>query len=371
YGTTGRSCQSNGASQPVDVTPATEIELSWTWDWARFGILPPGTVVWWEWTVNDAAGQSVTSERQFATVADARFPFKEATADNVSVFWTMGDEPFGEQLLAYATAGLDRLETEMGIQLDEPITLVVYPTAADVQAAVIHVPEWAGGVAFPRYNSIIVGIAPGQDSWAASVIPHELTHLVVGALTFNCVGVDLPTWLNEGLAEFGETGAASSTAPELLNALDTGNVPALRRLANGFSAYGDDAGLAYVQSKTIVNFMISEYGQANLLLLLEAMRDGADIDDALQQVYGLDTDGLDGAWRESLGYQPLPTRQPTPDPAQATPVPTIAPFTLDLPAATATTSPTNTASPPTVTSTISPSPTASPTETAAATAVAA
>jgi hypothetical protein len=60
--------------------------------------------------------------------------------------------------------------------------------------------------------------------------------------------------------------------------------------------------------------------------LLLALRDGTTIDDALQEVYGFDVEGLEDAWRESIGApsQPAsaqPTAQPTP-----TFIPTYVPF---------------------------------------------
>ena len=61
--------------------------------------------------------------------------------------------------------------------------------------------------------------------------------------------------------------------------------------------------------------------------LLEILRDGSAIDPALQQVYGFDLDGLEDAWRESIGAAPRPVQaQPTMMPTP-THVPTIVPVT--------------------------------------------
>ena len=75
--------------------------------------------------------------------------------------------------------------------------------------------------------------------------------------------------------------------------------------------------------------------------LLAVVQDGETIENALQAVYGFDTDGLESAWRQSLGYAALPTR-PARAAQTSTPVPTLAPLTLDV-AATATAAPTATA----------------------------
>ena len=59
--------------------------------------------------------------------------------------------------------------------------------------------------------------------------------------------------------------------------------------------------------------------------LLTALRDAKPIDDALLEVYGFDTDGLDSAWRESVGAPPLLVAQATAMPTP-THVPTYVPI---------------------------------------------
>ena len=63
------------------------------------------------------------------------------------------------------------------------------------------VQEWAGGVAFTEYNTILMGVPPNiVDTRGVDVVPHELAHLVIGQYGRSCVGGSRPTWLEEGLA---------------------------------------------------------------------------------------------------------------------------------------------------------------------------
>ena len=41
-----------------------------------------------------------------------------------------------------------------------------------------------------------------------------------------------------------------------------------------------------------------------MLQLLNVFKEGSAHDDALLEVYGFDTDGLDDLWRQSLGLEP-------------------------------------------------------------------
>jgi len=87
----------------------------------------------------------------------------------------------------------------------------------------------------------------------------------------------------------------------------------------------DKASLSYSQSYSIVKFLIETYGQSKMTSLLEALRDGSTVDDALRKVYGFDVDGLEDAWRAAIGADPRPVSvQPTAQPS-STVVPTYVP----------------------------------------------
>jgi hypothetical protein len=160
--------------------------------------------------------------------------------------------------------------------------------------------------------------------WGKDAIVHELTHVLVGHLTFSCLG-DVPTWLNEGLAVYSEGGLDSASQQQLDDAIKNDTLLTIRSLSGGFSEVADKAYLSYSESYSIVKFLIETYGQDKMTSLLVALRDGLTIDEALTKTYGFNVDGLEDAWRKAIGAQPRPVdAQPT---AQPTPtfVPTIVP----------------------------------------------
>jgi len=189
---------------------------------------------------------------------------------------------------------------------------------------------------------VVTAIQPGQDSWANSVIPHELMHLVTHERIANCTGSDLPTWFDEGLAMNAEGPIKPEDQTLLDSALKARSIEPLHALDAGFSADPQRAALDYVQSQAVVAFMIQQYGADKIAATLDGVKAEKPFDTALQEAYGLDTDRIDNAWRTSLHYGELVA---TPAPTQAgqstfTPVPTIA---LDSPyGPTATSAPENT-----------------------------
>jgi hypothetical protein len=159
--------------------------------------------------------------------------------------------------------------------------------------------EWTGGVTFTRFGTISIGISPSQLAWGSRAMAHELTHLVTNQVTFNAYG-DTPVWLDEGLAMNFEGPIEVPFANALAKAIAEQRLFSVRTLASPFSAFADEAILGYAESHSIVAFLIKEYGQAKMLDLLNAFRQGASYDGALMKVYGFDMDGLNALWRQRI-----------------------------------------------------------------------
>lgn len=202
---------------------------------------------------------------------------------------------------------------------DAPVDYYIYPNVEDMRDAILYEPAWTGGQAFPEYNIVIMGFDPLNDTWNQNTVIHELTHILVGRTAFSCLG-SRPGWLEEGLAMYSEGGLDENMQSRLDYAINSDSLITLRSLNGGFSELPDKANLSYSQSYSVVRFMIESYGQEKMTDLLTALRDAKPIDEALLEVYGVDTDGLDSAWRASVGAAPLAVAQAT-----AMPTPTFVP----------------------------------------------
>lgn len=350
YSTNVQSCQPAVAYQELDFTPASKVSAEWDLDFIITGIIPPGALLTYQWQVTDGAGNSLLSEEKTYLVTDERYTWQSLSSGPVTLQWYRGTAAFGQDLLDISLEALERLAEQAGITPPSRIWISIYPDSEAVQEVVAHSSEWAGAVAFPDYQSIVAGIAPGELDWAADVLPHELAHITTDALVFNCRGVWLPTWLSEGLAVVAEGDIPETYHTMVLSALQAEELPPLRTLARGFSPYSDEAVRSYGQSGMIVEYMLDQYGPTRMADLLVAIQSGLIPDDALLEVYNLDTDGLDAAWRVSLGFQPQPTQAALN--TTATQIPTLALWTAVIqpsatpsPSATITQTPTGTATP--------------------------
>lgn len=315
----------------VDVSSQVSVPLEgaaaeWTWVMTRSGNPPPGAELWWEWTLTDAAGNQITTPRQTVTLDDDRFPWHTVQEGAITINWYEGDD-VGPALLEAAVAGLDRLQNEMGIAWEGEAHFFIYGDAAAMRRAMLYVQDWAGGVAFTEYNTILMGVRPDQvEQWGRETVRHELAHLVLGQFAWSCLGGSRPTWLEEGLATYAEGPPDQETLQDIERAIENDSFEPLRSLSGAFPAHSADAGMAYSQSYSVVAFMFETYGQEKMQALLQALAQGQGYDAALEQVYGFNVDGLERRWREDIGAPPR-NIPPTPTPLQAAALPTLPPLT--------------------------------------------
>lgn len=280
----------------VAFQPSTNVNVSWTWDMRQTGGLPPGTTVEYWWTVKDARGGKVETAPVRIQFDDSRHSWQSLMEGMVTMYWYEGKQAFAQELMSAAQQALVRLSQDTGAQLKKPVQLYIYASTQDLQGALIFPQEWTGGVTYADYGTIAIGISTSNVNWGKRAIAHELSHLVTHQMVFNPYN-DLPTWLDEGLAMYTEGPLEASYASYLKRAISTNSLISVRSLASPFSAIPQLATQSYAESFSIVEFLISQYGQGKMLALLNTFREGSEWDAALVKVYGFDMDSLDKLWR--------------------------------------------------------------------------
>ena len=326
-----RSCAQVESIGYGEVASGPKRSAQWTWDMRRSGGLPPGALVHFSWEITDIAGVVTESAPTTVEIVDRNHEWRSMVGDGFTLQWYRGDERFALALAEAAQEALARLEASTGAGPDRPIQLYIYGSAREVQDALVFPQEWTGGVAFNSFNTIALGIEPQSLAWGRRALAHELTHVIIGQVTHNCYR-DLPTWLSEGLATYNEGDLSRDYASALERAVEGDRLFSVRSLSGSFPTSGSDALLAYGESWSLLDYLISSYGPQKLDELFAAFRSGSAADVALRQVYGLDQAGLDEEWRRFLGAAvgPSAASGETPVPT-ASAVPTFEPFSLASP----------------------------------------
>lgn len=283
-------------------TPAASVNSQWVWD-MRKSSLPPGAQVEYWWTAADAGGKTGETSHATVTFNDDRFNWQSITTAPITIMWHSGNHAFASALMTAAQQGLQRIESDVGAVPTGNALIWIYSSAQELQGAQLFAPQWEGGVTFEGFDIIAVGVPTSQLSYGQRAVPHELTHWIVGQLTFNKYGAGLPVWLDEGLATYGEGTVAPEYKSALQGAISNNQLISVRSLSSPFSVDAAQAYISYGESDSIVTYMIQTYGKDKMRQLLGVFQQGSGYDDALKQVYGFDRDGLDKLWRQSLGIK--------------------------------------------------------------------
>jgi hypothetical protein len=282
--------------------PAASVDTQWVWD-MRKSSLPPGAQVEYWWTAEDAAGRTAQTDHSTLLFEDNRYKWQSVTAEPIMLLWYSGDKAFANALLAAAQQGLQRIEGNTGATPQGHVRIYIYGSTQDLQGSQLFPQQWEGGVTFEGFDIIAIGISTSQLDWGQRAIAHELTHWIVGQITFNDYGAGLPTWLDEGLATYGEGPLSTQYQTALKSAIKNNQLMSVRSLSSPFSAIAEQAYISYGESNSIVTFLIQTYGKDKMVQLLNVFHQGSGYDEALKQVYGFDQDGLDTLWRQSLGLK--------------------------------------------------------------------
>jgi Peptidase MA superfamily len=287
----------------AEVTPGKTIDLTHEVN-MQTRYLPPGLDIVYYWSLTDAQGQHHDTEPQTFLYEDGRFPWHSLTGGQVTVYYYSGNDDFGRDLLDTAQRTITKLTQRFGVAGNDPVHIVVYGSTRDFATSLPpNSAEWIGGQAHPDLGLIVTGIQPGGGaaSEIRRVLPHEVSHLLLYQATKNPYGGP-SHWLDEGLAVYNQETVDTSLKPLLNQAVKNGALLPVRALNSNFPLDPNEARLSYAESVSLVEFIVAKYGDAKLGELLRSFKDELSADEALQRTIGVDTDGLDAAWKASLGY---------------------------------------------------------------------
>lgn len=291
---------SNSAVVRLDGTTAVEAE--YTVD-AQIDYIEPGVDITYFWVLSDADGPVAQTAEETLTWIDESFGWNRIDSEDVSVFTYDGDEEFDQYILQVAQESADKYKDEYDIAEIEPMRIWVYASGRDFATTLRQNSEsWIGGFSLPQAGVIAVPIEAGDDYSVERVITHEVSHHVLYQATKNPFSYP-PTWLDEGLAVVGQLAGNQSDLQIVLGALAEGDLPTLRTLSSSFPTDPAAANRSYATSHLAVQYIIDTWGVGAITQLIQQFRDSATADQALSNVIGLDTEGLDAQFRDWLEQQ--------------------------------------------------------------------
>ncbi len=224
------------------------------------------------------------------------------TAD-VVVDFPAGFHSYARLAARLYVASRDDLSARLDVPFEKPARVSLYEDDSEFEARVSghRLEQWVAAVAIPSTNEIVVrGSSPDARSEAgfAPLLRHEVCHLLVAEAEAEG-GERIPLWFNEGLAQW----AADRLVVEAQDValLDRyGFLLSFRQVADAFPVTESEARIAYVQSESIVRFIIHRLGLEAIRETLRGVRRSVPFDDALRSGTRAELYELEREWKQWL-----------------------------------------------------------------------
>ena len=265
----------------------------WKWDMRKTGGLPPGTRIFYRWVID---GEE--TEWREIVFEDRRKNWRKLEGENIELFWYMGDMDFAKRLLYVGERAIEELSENMDVDIGK-VRVYVYGSGAELRSALIFPKEWTGGMAFPSFGTIVLGISPLRLGWGIRALRHEIGHLFLHRIADIPIS-SIPKWLDEGFAMSceGEDGWWNI----LTEGVKKGKLFSLKSLSGNFPEDPWEASLSYAESLYFYKFLVDKWGYSELYRFISLLREGITQEEAFLEVYGMDMDEIFTEWLSSLGF---------------------------------------------------------------------
>ena len=271
------------------------------------GFIPPGSKITWNLIFYfDDGTQFITDEKDFIMI-DTRFDDWEfVETENIRVYYRFSKSR-AKRILEECELLLEEMSPIVG-KFDEQIRMTLYNNYSEMIDAIRSKSKTSdrelvtAGQAFEQSGVVLV--LAGKNDLGTST--HEIMHVLLGRATDG--SINLPLWLNEGLAEFANRDKTVSYDLYLDWGIGTNQLKPLNQLIT-FPGDPKLTLVAYGQSRSVVNYMIENYGLETMNLLLKNLSKGMTVDEAMIDSYGLNVEELDKEWRANIGAGPYKPRE--------------------------------------------------------------
>ena len=296
--------------------------------------IPTGTRLEYYYDIRTADGDNLETEPRTFVYLNTGLDWHLKSSGLIDVYYYSYDnlaEARAEAVLAAAVNTYEYMGPILGVELTEPMSVVVYSDYRDMREALGPSSRVAAsqlrtlGQAFSNERTLLVD---GSLNSVLTTTAHEFTHLLVADAAGSAY-LQVHKWLNEGLAVYSEREPNSEYERYVQAAINNDQVPPLTGLRT-FAGTPRETLLNYGQGHAVVSYLLDTQGPEPMVELFANIRDTHSFDKSLMAAYGLTVAELDNEWRESVGLafrematpelpplQVLPTRRPTPTTAPA------------------------------------------------------
>lgn len=219
-------------------------------------------------------------------------------SDNLDIYFYKGGEALAEFAAPVGEQALKDICKVLNWRLRKRVTLVVYNSHSDFQqtnVTLYYLSEGIGGFTELFKNRAVVPFDGSYyDFW--HVVRHELVHVIINDMIYGGnvqsiisgrVRLNIPGWMNEGLAEYISYGWTPQTDLIMRDIAMNSNIPNIEQL---------DYYLSYQGGNSVYRFIAEKYGIEKIGQIWAQMKSKGNADRGLKAAIGMDMKELTDKW---------------------------------------------------------------------------
>ncbi len=279
----------------IPLTAETVITLTYSAELSNIHLDPFTTISYW-WRLETAVGDSIDIPPQTVQYDDNRFVWKAMADGDVTVHWVGDETAIGQLALDIVRESEERLTAVFSAPSPAPLNIYIYPSAADLRAALqLSGQEWVGAHANPALGVILLSAANSRTAAAdlRQSIPHEMSH---HALYQAMPRAEFPLWFDEGLASTMESVPDAGYEVVLETAVANQTLIPIADLCRTFPANAEQTILAYAESTSFMRHIQDEYGDDVIGRFITTYGSGADCFSGVEQALGVSLTEAEAEW---------------------------------------------------------------------------
>ncbi|HEX9006131.1 MAG TPA: biopolymer transporter Tol [Bacteroidota bacterium] len=229
-----------------------------------------------------------------------KFNWSFIQSDHFDIYFDQGGQPLAEFTAAAAESAYTSISKSFRYQLINRVPIIVYNSHNAFQQTNVvseYLEEGIGGVTELFKNRVILPFE-GEYKKFRHVIHHELVHAVINDMFYggsiqsviaNNITLQLPLWMNEGLAEYEALKWDTDSDMFLRDATVHEYLPTIRDLYGYFAYRGGQSVWWYIANK---------YGEQKIGEILNRIKSTRSVEAGIRGSVGLSLEELSERWQK-------------------------------------------------------------------------
>jgi Tol biopolymer transport system component len=237
-----------------------------------------------------------------------KFDWYFIQTDHFDIYFYQGGEHLANFTAAAAESAYTSISKSFRYQLNNRVPLMVYNSHNDFQQTNVvneYLEEGIGGVTELFKNRVVIPFE-GNYRQFRHVIHHELVHAVINdmfyggsiqAIITNNIRLQIPLWMNEGLAEYEALKWDVNSDMFMRDATIHTYLPPIEYLSGYFAYRGGQSVWFYIANK---------YGEQKIAEILHRVKGARNLDAGFKSAIGLSVSELSERWQKEQKVQYWP-----------------------------------------------------------------